>query len=192
MKIHGPAISQLTKSFQPQSYYRLIPLRHRTTPLGTSSSNSRFSSTSGNFHTLYAAKNLATALAETVIRDRFEGADRRWLHVDEVRDLCTARVSGRMPLQLLDIRKSGCLLLGVSTDINGAKGWEEAREFVQCIHDGTKLDGILYSSRLTAENCIAVFDRAIPAALISDRVSEVDRLRNLKAALVSLKIELAF
>jgi hypothetical protein len=39
----------------------------------------------GNFNTIYAASSLATAIAETIIRDRFEGDSVRFLARRRVR-----------------------------------------------------------------------------------------------------------
>lgn len=192
MKLHEAAISHLTEALKPRSYVRLIPVAYRSTPLGTGKSNARFSSPTGSFDTLYAAQNLRTAVAETVIRDRFEGRDRRLLHVAEFKDRCAVDISAPKPLRLLDLRGDGCLKLGVSTDIARAKGWDESRRLAQHIHDHTSLDGLLYSSRLTGENCIAVFGRGISTGLTSNRVADVLELRNLSNALQSLLVELVF
>lgn len=192
MKLHAAAIGHLTQSLKPRSYIRLIPAAHRSTPLGTGRSNTRFSSPTGSFDTLYAARTLRTAVAETVIRDRFQGRVRRLLHVAEFDNKCAVDISALRPLQLLDLRGDGCLKLGVSTDIARAKGWKQSRQLAQHIHDHTNLDGILYSSRLTGEDCIAVFGRAISTGLTSNKVADVRGLRDLSDALRSMFVELVF
>jgi RES domain-containing protein len=52
---------------------RILPARHRATPADAGFGSSRFSSPSNGFRVLYAADNFATAFAEAVVRDRFEG-----------------------------------------------------------------------------------------------------------------------
>lgn len=150
----------------------------------------RFSSKTGNFHTLYAACSLATAIAETVIRDRFEGGGERLLFSTEITGLCLASISASMPLRLLDLRTDGCFQLGISTDIASAKGWCEARALAQHIHDNSTLDGFLYCSRLTRQNCIAIFDRAIPARLVAGQSRDLAAISQLPAALSKLNVRL--
>jgi hypothetical protein len=190
MNLAGATIAQLTKSWQLKSYVRVIPKQFHCTPLSVGPGASRFSSPGNDFLVLYAGRNLATALAETVIRDRFEGLNTRRLFIEEVQDRVAVQVSTKLPLRLLDIRKGGCLKLGISTDVTGAKAQDEARAFSQYVHDETDVAGILYASRLTGENCVVVFDRAIEDHLVVDRVVAMERLKSLETALASLCIEL--
>lgn len=190
MRLDKAALSKVTRAFKPTRYARLCPVAHRATPLGTGPSMARFSSEKGNFYTLYAARSLATAIAETVIRDRFEGGGARLLFTSELDAFCVASMSATAPLQLLDLRTDGCFQLGVSTDIASAKGWGEARALAQYIHDETTLDGFLYRSRLTAENCVAIFNRSIPGVLIAGEASDLATMPQLRAALTELNTEL--
>ncbi len=190
MKLANATIAQLTKPWKFKSYVRVIPSRFHTTPLRDGPGASRFSGLQNDLLVLYAGRNLATALAETVIRDRFEGTDTRHLFIAEVYDRSIVPISTKDSIRLLDIRKGGCLKLGISTEINGAKAWDEARSFSQYIHDQTNVDGILYASRLTGENCVAVFDRAIGAYLQAERVVPLRQLKSLTTTLESLYVEL--
>jgi hypothetical protein len=61
-------------------WVRVLPSRHRASPVGAGYGSSRFSSPSGAFKVLYAAENFATTFAEAVVRDRFEGKSRRFLY----------------------------------------------------------------------------------------------------------------
>ena len=74
------------------------------TPLGTGPSMARFSSFDGNFQTLYAAASLATAIAETIVRDRFEGGGARQLFSSELEKHCVAQLSATVPFYLVDLR----------------------------------------------------------------------------------------
>jgi hypothetical protein len=190
MHLAKAAIAKVTRTFRPKSYWRLCPVAHRATPLGTGPGSARFSSEKGNFHTLYAASSLATAIAETVIRDRFEGGGARLLFASELTRHCVASISATTPLQLLDLRTDGCFQLGVSTDIVSAKKWNEARALAQYMHDKTTLDGFLYRSRLTAENCVAIFNRAIHASLIAGTARDLAAMPKLSAALNKLNTTL--
>jgi hypothetical protein len=193
MQLDTAAIAKVTRAFKPSRYARLFEVAYRATPLGTGPSSARFSSEKGNFHTLYAARSLATAIAERVIRDRFEGGGMRLLFGSELAEYCVASISAMAPLQLLDLRTDGCFQLGVSTDIASAKspkGWDEARALAQYIHDETTLDGFLYRSRLTAENCVAIFDRAIHATLSAGKGMDLVAMPRLSVALCKLNIRL--
>lgn len=64
---------ELTVGLELNDYLRIIPRIHRATPLGMRHSPSRFSSSKGNFTLLYAARDLPTAVAERIVRDRFQG-----------------------------------------------------------------------------------------------------------------------
>jgi hypothetical protein len=190
MRLDGTAIAQLTRVWPLKAYIRVILSQFQKTPLGVGPSASRFGSPRSAFLILYSGRTLATALAETVIRDRFEGSAVRWLFIEEISDKSVVEISTRLPLRILDIRRGGCLKLGISTNVTGAKAQDEARAFSQYIYDKTDLDGILYASRLTGENCVAVYERAIAAHLVADRVIEANRLRSLDKALESLRVRL--
>jgi hypothetical protein len=64
------------------------------------------------------------------------------------------------PLFLLDLRYEGANLLGVSTDAVRARAQTSGRRLSQEIYDRTDFDGILYMSRITNKQCVAVYDRA--------------------------------
>jgi hypothetical protein len=190
MKFNAAALKTVTRAFQPKSYTRIFPSIFATTPLGTGPGNSRFSSVSGNFSILYAARSLSTAIAETIIRDRFEGGGSRILFATELEELSIAGISASSSIQLLDLRGDGCFQLGVSTDIASAKGWDESRNLAQHIHDKTGLDGILYHSRITGENCIAIFDRSVSPTLTAEKVGPLKASPRLATAFCTLKTAL--
>ncbi len=190
MLIDAGLLASQTKQIALDNYRRIIPSIHIGTPLGVGPGHSRFSGKAGNFCVLYAARDLATAISETVIRDRFEGnADRR-LFIEELNERVVVHLRSNLPLRLVDLRKGGCLKLGISTEIAGAKGFEEAQRFSQFLHDHSTVDGILYASRLTGENCVAIFNRAIPSRLSDMRTVPLVQLKNLLTTLASLKVQL--
>lgn len=98
-----PAILRaLAVGIDVTSYLRIIEARHSGTPMGMGYGKTRFASPSDSFTILYAAQNLATALAEKVIRDRFQGRRDRVLLQADIEELAVASLSARSPLKLLD------------------------------------------------------------------------------------------
>jgi hypothetical protein len=91
---------------------------------------------------------------------------------------------------LIDLRKGGCLKLGVSTDIAGAKCFDEAQLFSDTLYKDASVDGIIYASRLTGENCVAIFDRAITTHLSAVGVVPLVQLSETVGALQELNIQL--
>lgn len=193
MKVSASALAKVTTAFKPKSYQRVFPILFKDTPLGTGPGKARFSSIDGNFHTLYAASSLSAAIAETIIRDRFENVSARRLFSTELSKFCISSITAAEPLVLVDLRTDGCFLLGVSTDIANAKGesdgWAASRELTQHLHDHTAIDGVLYRSRLTGANCVAVFDRAITSKLTAGEGQSLLSARRLPDAMNSLAVE---
>jgi RES domain len=153
--------------------------------------DTRFASPKDAFKLLYIAKTPATSVAETIVRDRFEGNTARELTRGEIADWGVCEVSATAPLRVLDLRANGCFKLGISTDIVGGKAQKEARDFSQELYDTTNLDGILYKSRLLKnQDCVAVYDRAVVHKLNSTPVVRMETLAQLVPALRRLKITL--
>jgi hypothetical protein len=190
MDLDPDPVASLVVAYQPTAYLRVTPIAHRATPLGMGFGKTRFASPADAFKLLYIAEDLATSVAEAVIRDRFEGANARELTAGELAGWGAAEVSAQIPLRLLDVRTAGCFLLGVSTDITGAKAQDEARQFGQAVFDQTDLDGILYLSRLTRRICVAVYDRAVASKLDAGPVHELETLAALVPALAALRVVL--
>lgn len=142
------------------------------------------------FKLLYIAEDLATSIAETIVRDRFEGTTARELMMSDVADWGACEIDAKRYLRVLDLRRDGCFALGISTDIVGAKAHDEARRFSQELYDTTDLDGILYHSRLRSRNCVAAYDRAVDVALTAAPVFQLERSPELVPALKKLKVRL--
>jgi hypothetical protein len=190
MDLEPDVVASLVVTYQPTAYLRVTPIAHRATPLGMGFGKTRFASPTDAFKLLYIAEDLATSVAEAIIRDRFEGVTARELTAGEVAGWGVTEVSAPVPLRLLDMRTVGCFLLGVSTDITGAKAQDEARQFSQAVFDLTDLDGILYLSRLTRRTCVVVYDRAVAAKLEAGPVYELESLAALVPALSALRVVL--
>lgn len=139
---------------------RIIAARHRATPVGAGYGSSRFSSPSGLFRVLYAAQDFPTALAEAVIRDRFVGKQRRYLHAPYLESLAATELSTIAPLMLLDLTDGAAYELGIDTDAKGSRAHDAGQKLAEALHKDMGADGILFGSRLTSRPCVAVFDRA--------------------------------
>lgn len=190
MKLDSKTVSELAIAFRPKSYLRVIPLEHKATPLGMGFGQTRFSSPTRAFQLAYIAKDVATSIAETIVRDRFEGAAARVLDESEVEDWAMAEISATEPLLVLDLRTTGLLKLGVSTDAARAKDHRDGRSLSEELYRSFDIDGVLYASRLTGAECVAVYDRAVTTKLASGPAVELVRHGDLDSALRSIGVML--
>lgn len=189
MALNLATVGRFTRNLTPKHYLRVTELAYRTTPLGMGFGKSRFASPNDSFKLLYIGQDLATAIAEAIIRDRFEGRTAREVAEAEITKWGATEVNANAPLRLLDLRGDGCFQLNVSTDIVGAKGQDEARTFSQSVYDETDLDGIIYHSRLRKrKNCIAVYDRAVPK-LTGSAIEDLLALAWLVPSLKTLRVK---
>lgn len=144
-------------------WVRILPSRHRASPVGAGYGSSRFSSPSDAFKVLYAADNFATAFAEAVVRDRFEGKSRRFLYRSHLDQLCVAAIASSRELVMLDLRRSAAYELGVDTDASRARNHAAGQALSEAVHTAMPdVDGILFDSRLTSGACVAIYERALP------------------------------
>jgi hypothetical protein len=125
MVLDPDVVASLAVAYQPTAYLRVTPIAHRTTPLGMGFGKTRFASPTDAFKLLYIAEDLATSVAEAIIRDRFEAATARELTVGELAGWGAAEVSAQVPLRLLDVRTAGCFLLGCPPTSRGRKPRKE-------------------------------------------------------------------
>ena len=172
---------------------RVIKSDHAN-PLGMGTRASRFSSINGSFELLYVASDLCTAIAEGILRDRFEGVHRseRWLSLHEIRDYNVAQITTKNQLILLNLKKRMNLFhLGIGTDAVGAKSHRVGQVNSQFLyHNASHVDGILYCSRLTGRPCIAAYDRAVQKCSCEEKSSPLEEKKQLAAALDELLITL--
>lgn len=156
MRFEPAILRELTVRLELSGYLRIIPRAHQATPLGVGHGKSRFSSPDENFKVLYGSHDLPTALVERIIRDRFQGRQKRMIAPEELGNFAVAAISTHTPLRLVDLRTSGANRLGVPTDAVRGRAQQAGRKFGQKLHDSTDLDGIVYMSRITNAECIAV------------------------------------
>jgi hypothetical protein len=186
-------LADLAVRFRPKAYVRVTPMAHAATPLGAGFGATRFASPTKAFKVIYLAQNLTTAIAETLVRDRFQDkARRKLLDVESALWGATevnASATGTA-LTLIDLRTVGLVRLGVSTEAARGKAQGQGRKLSQAVYDQTAADGLIYSSRLTGHTCILVYDRALPGMLVPTRVVELTRLAGFVDALRELNVTL--
>lgn len=138
-------------------------------PLQLHSAPSRFCDGKSGFAVLYAALSFETCILETVVRDRFVHRQRRELPLAAVMARGYARIStqAERPLNLLDIRDSGCVDIGAPTDAVRARHFAAGQALGLAVHEEHEdVDGFIYASRLTGDDCIAVFGRAVDKLIV--------------------------
>jgi hypothetical protein len=190
VKLDPEIVRELSIQFQPRNYLRVMPKVHSGMPLGMGYGQTRFASPDRSFQLVYLAHDLMTGVAETIVRDRFEDQTDRTLHASEVSDWAASTIAVRSPLIVVDLRTTGLLKLGVTTDASRAKAQETGRLLSQELYKRFAVDGILYLSRLTAAECIAVYDRAVATKLAASKAVDIVRLRALIPALTALGVTL--
>jgi hypothetical protein len=190
VKLDPEIVRELSIQFQPRNYLRVMPKVHSGMPLGMGYGQTRFASPDRSFQLVYLAQDLMTGVAETIVRDRFEDQTDRTLHASELSDWTASTIAVRSPLIVVDLRTTGLLKLGVTTDASRAKAQETGRLLSQELYKRFAVDGILYLSRLTAAECIAVYDRAVATKLAASKAVDIVRLRALIPALTALGVTL--
>jgi RES domain len=134
---------------------------------------SRFSDPDQNYGVIYAGQDLATSVAEVIVRDSKVGNPDRML-LSYARAVGTWRavsISSKEPLRLLNLTGVGLIRFGVPSNIIRQKSQLSSRRLAQAIHSNkTNFDGILYGSRLTTGQCIAVFDRGLKKLKIENEI----------------------
>jgi hypothetical protein len=183
-------LADLAVEITPKAYVRMTPMAHAATPLGAGFGVTRFASPAKAFKVIYLGQDLITSVAETLVRDRFQGKANRKLLDLEAANWGATEVSASAPLTLIDLRTTGLVRLGVSTEAARGKAQGQGRKLSQAIHDQTDAQGLIYSSRLTGRPCVCVYDRALPGVLVATPIVEVTRLAGFVHALRELNVTL--
>jgi hypothetical protein len=102
--------------------HRIVLKRYLSEPLTVRPSESRFCD-GRSYAVLYAAGDFATAFAEVVVRDRLVQRDRRVVPFGDIaaRGWVEFALANHDPLNMVDLRESGCLVLGAPTDTAHAR-----------------------------------------------------------------------
>ena len=191
MTLNKAILGELAVSIDVTGYLRIMDAAHRATPAGMGYGKTRFASPVDSFKLLYVAQDLPTALAEAIIRDRYQGKQNRELLEEDIEQSVIASMVSLTPLKLLDLRTSGASRLGVPTNAVRGRAQQSGRRFSQELYDSTDFDGIVYMSRITNAECIAIYDRAAGAKLEpACPVVDLVRLTDLEPTLRSLNVAL--
>jgi len=187
---HRIDINHYLKSYPIADWVRIIWKKYAATPLGCSKTLSRFSSPSEEFGVLYCAESIATSIAETIVRDRFEAVHQsdRWIHISEIEDRSLLTISSCQSLTLLDLTPPNSTKIGINTDAVGARSHAQGQALSKDLYENVpKADGIYYRSRITGGDCIVVFDRST-SKLISKKPDELVRVRDVTSELQALDV----
>jgi len=183
-------LADLAVAITPKAYVRVTPMAHAATPLGAGFGVTRFASPTKAFKVIYLGQDLTTGVAETLVRDRFQGKMRRKLLDVEAALWGATEVNADAPLTLIDLRTTGLVRLGVSTEAARGKAQGQGRKLSQAIHDQTNAQGLIYISRMTGRTCICVYDRALPGGLVATPVVALTLLAGFVDALRELNVTL--
>jgi len=190
VRLDPDILADLAVEITPKAYVRVTPMAHAATPLGAGFGVTRFASPTKAFKVIYLGEDLTTSVAETLVRDRFQGKATRKLLDVEAATWGATEVTACAPLTLIDLRTTGLVRLGVSTEAARGKAQGQGRKLSQAVYDQTDADGLVYSSRLTGRTCICVYDRALPGVLAASPVVELTHLAGFVDALKALNVTL--
>jgi hypothetical protein len=188
VRLDPDILADLAVRITPQAYVRVTPMAHAATPLGAGFGLTRFASPIKAYKVIYIAQDLTTSVAETLVRDRFQGRAQRKILDVEAAHWGATEVSASAPLTLIDLRTTGLVRLGVSTEAARGKAHGQGRKLSQAVYDQTDAQGLVYSSRLTGRTCICVYERALPGGLVATPVVELARLAGFVDALQELNV----
>ncbi|MCC5982604.1 MAG: RES family NAD+ phosphorylase [Oceanicaulis sp.] len=137
-------------------------------PLGVGKSPSRFSDprrriARNRFGVLYLGETVKVCFLEAVLRDQRDGVIGDLpIAESELHTRLYAEINVKAPLNLVDLRGAGAVIMGVPTDVAKASRQTLARNWSLAFHEHKQQpDGIIYPSRLNNHTNLAVFDRAI-------------------------------
>ena len=161
-------------------------------PLQLQSSPSRFCDGKSGLAVMYASLSFETCIVETLVRDRFTHRLKRELPLAAILARGYARISSQpdRELNLLDLRDTGCVDIGAPTDAVRARHFAAGQALGKALCEEHKdVDGFIYASRLTGDDCIAVFDRAVGKLRVDD-ACELKDTEELPAVLERNKVVL--
>ena len=169
-------------------YVRSLKRDHAATPLGMGYGLTRFASPTKAFQLIYLAADPKTSVAEAIVRDRFQHRANRQM-VEEEFDLWSmCEITRSATFKLLDLRADAPTLLNIPTDAVNGRNHKAGRAFSERLYSQTSLDGILYPSRFTKKDCVALYDRAITGRIAASASIDLPRLPKLPQYLDELKI----
>ena len=201
-----PRISEIVELFDGlrvdrslRNFSRVIEYRYLSTPLGIGTKPSRFGSyvklrgSEGRtfIRVLYGAEGVDTALYETIVRNKFDINPNRVLYPVNYRKMVAIRFSsdGTNLLKLLDLTKGKATCYGVPTDVIRSSDHTEGQHFSQFVYENMPdVDGFIYSSRFTEQDCVALYHNRVINKLHSDKKFKLKQ-SSVSIALSSQNIE---
>lgn len=125
----------------------------------TSTTRFRWDSATGAFGVLYAAPELITCLAETVIRTKLQGS--LMIEERELEERMYSRLgcATQPVLKLADLTKD-LFAIGADMQICSTGQYDVPNRWSDALyHHPSQFDGIYYASRYTNRPAVAIFDR---------------------------------
>ena len=201
-----PRISEIVELFDGlrvdrslRNFSRVIYNKHIATPLGIGTKPSRFGSyvrlrgSEGQtfIRVLYGAEGVDTAIYETIVRNKFDINPNRVLYPVNYQEMIAVRFSsdGANLLKLLDLTKGKATCYGVPTDVIRSSDHTEGQHFSQFVYENMHdIDGFIYSSRFTEQDCVALYHNRVINKLHSDKQFELQQ-SSVSIALSSKNIE---
>jgi len=193
----GPAFSArplVLKTVRTGDVWRRMYETRFPDPLGWSPGLSRFSDPTGLlFGVVYLGSSAKAAFVETILRDAADGRGPDLvLEVAEIEQRSLASIRVTEDLKLVDLTADARLRMGVPSDVAGARDQTLARRWSAAFHAHPEQpDGVYYASRLSAQPCIALYNRAVRKLLATAAPRLMDCDLELTAILDDLEIALA-
>ena len=101
-------------------------------------------------------------------------------------------LSSNEPLRLLNLTGAGTMAFGIPTDIVRSRSQTKSRQLSRAIHrNPSGIDGILYASRLTTGQCLAIYDRALAKLTIDQEIPSTDTQLELAAIYGAMNVKVA-
>ncbi len=178
-----PTVSDIKKLFRGLivkrnivNFVRVILSMHSGSLLGVGNRPSRFNSSSQirkkfsgmNTQFIYGAQTIDAALYETIVRGRFDINPLRKILPDDYNDSSVVTFSNgdNQLLNLLDLTKGKATCYGVPTDVLRSSDHTEGQHFSQFVFENMlEVDGFIYSSRFTEEECVALYHNRVISRL---------------------------
>lgn len=152
----------------PGQTFGRIYLSRYSDSLGYSKEPSRFSdprrrALANRFGVVYLCSTLKVCFLETILRDRRNSAIGDYLiGKSELRLHRYALIELTSRLSLVDLRRDGCVRMGIPSDVPRRANQALARRWSLAFYQHpSQPDGIIYPSRLNEETNLAIYDRAI-------------------------------
>ena len=144
--------------------WRRLYVSNHPHPLGFSRTKSRFSDPTGRaFGVVYLGSSIKVTFNEVILRDRADGRTGVVpIPLAEIEAYSCAEIEVAAELHLVDLTGDGALMMGVPSDVVGARDHTMAQLWSVAFHAHPDfVDGIYYPSRLNEERNIALYDRAL-------------------------------